>query len=693
MTPSLFKSLDIGSVTTLKYLLLGGEAFPQIEQDRIPDEARVFNIYGVTEMSSWQSMVEVKPKEHSFTDQVPIFSSPNLLSETEVGLYDSVSGEEIQEAGRVGEVWILSRTRRCFVLGENDQNEEFYLVKTKDLGVKDDSGRIFYRGRLDDQIKIHGRRLTLLEIENKWQTILKVQMVPVLKNDKLFGVMKNSEEGNIEKELHKLPPYMIPAKVIAIKEEFPITANGKIDRDELVQRLEEKASTETVLNPCLEQSWIKFTGLKPREESRFLEDGGDSYTALLLAETIAPDNQKLAAKILEALLTQSCTDVQGILDGRAQDHENVEVVNSTLTNGTSPSLAKKIKLEHKPIDIVSKGGTSLVDCDSTKIREIKQVWKQDLGKCIDASPLLVEAAIYIGSHSGIFGAFNAKSGEEIWKIDLGERIEATAATSEDGALIFVGTYGKALFCIDRKSGIIHWQFSTNDIIKSTPAVTSSSISFGCHDKFLYRLNIADGSLRWKTSTGAMVTSPVLHNDSSLICATLSGDLKSVSLNDGNIIWSTTLDSPVFSTPKAILDESVIFVISVKATVYSFKAGTGDLLWKRDNLNHKTEDVKVFSSPIEVKERSICIVGSHASKVFAFDSKSGDTVWTVDMTAPIYSTPFLMRFRRKSESVAIFVDINGHYPLAFKIQAVRKSFCKVNSSCLFLCMDGSIFLHF
>ena len=79
MTPSLFRSLNT-DFPPLKYLLLGGEAFPtknEIQAVNWNCQTKLFNLYGLTEMSVWQSMVEVS----DLYDEIPIYTKDNLLSE------------------------------------------------------------------------------------------------------------------------------------------------------------------------------------------------------------------------------------------------------------------------------------------------------------------------------------------------------------------------------------------------------------------------------------------------------------------------------------------------------------------------------------------------------------------------------------------------------------------------------------
>ena len=75
--------------------------------------------------------------------------------------------------------------------------------------------------------------------------------------------------------------------------------------------------------------------------------------------------------------------------------------------------------------------------------EIK--WKVSTGKCVDASPLLVQdeshdyqETVYIGSHSGKFFAICFQTGRTLWVSQLSDRIEASACVSVCGQFVTVG---------------------------------------------------------------------------------------------------------------------------------------------------------------------------------------------------------------------------------------------------------------
>ena len=99
---------------------------------------------------------------------------------------------------------------------------------------------------------------------------------------------------------------------------------------------------------------------------------------------------------------------------------------------------------------------------SQKECQLTTLWKVDTLKCVDASPLLVRRShmrrtsvdrtrsndmeessciVYIGSHSHLFFALDFKTGEVLWRTELGDRIESSACCSACGEFVIVGEGG------------------------------------------------------------------------------------------------------------------------------------------------------------------------------------------------------------------------------------------------------------
>lgn len=181
-----------------------------------------------------------------------------------------------------------ARTARAFI-----ETEEFgRLYKTGDYGVLSPKGYVQIIGRMDFQLKINGYRIEAEEIEavacRYHKNIHNAVVVPVHDNTQLCCTLETDEE--IDKlDFNRflssyLPPYMIASEIICIKK-MPLTANGKISRNQIV-RLAEQRVFKKVVRPRTELENVLFDIWKKvlhRDDfgvrENFFELGGDSIKA------------------------------------------------------------------------------------------------------------------------------------------------------------------------------------------------------------------------------------------------------------------------------------------------------------------------------------------------------------------------------------------------------------------------------
>ncbi|PIP53884.1 MAG: hypothetical protein COX07_08345 [Bacteroidetes bacterium CG23_combo_of_CG06-09_8_20_14_all_32_9] len=122
----------------------------------------------------------------------------------------------------------------------NYKNKCFY--KTGDIVSVNKFGNLVFYGRTDNQVKINGYRVELVEIENAIYTITNVNCVVVCKEDEnkinqLFAFIEKNQidENSLKEKLYSvLPVYMIPQRFVAVKK-FVLNANGKVDRKKLIK--------------------------------------------------------------------------------------------------------------------------------------------------------------------------------------------------------------------------------------------------------------------------------------------------------------------------------------------------------------------------------------------------------------------------------------------------------------------------
>jgi D-alanine--poly(phosphoribitol) ligase subunit 1 len=220
--------------------------------DRFP-AVEVWNTYGPTEATVATTSVRV-------TRELLAQHSPMPVGYTMPGTRIPIMGENSAPVaeGERGEIVIIGPNVSPGYLNRPDLNAKaFYATdgtrayRTGDWGRTRD-GLIFFEGRMDGQIKLHGFRIELGDIEAHLQRLPEIADAVVLvvekggKPDSLAGFVVLRERGAgsdfelglaLKKQLaERLPSYMVPRKFWFL-DAFPMTPNGKADRRKLAEML------------------------------------------------------------------------------------------------------------------------------------------------------------------------------------------------------------------------------------------------------------------------------------------------------------------------------------------------------------------------------------------------------------------------------------------------------------------------
>lgn len=172
------------------------------------------------------------------------------------------------------------------------------LYRTGDLVRYDAEGLLHFVGRLDSQVKLHGFRIELAEIEHQLHQQAGVESaIAVLRgaeggNRQLVAYLKPTQMplpgveqffiGALRESLAMtLPEYMLPTTIVLI-EEWPLSPNGKIDRAALPapeERLEAKVHLppSSELERQLQQIWQHLLACEQISvDADFFSLGGNS---------------------------------------------------------------------------------------------------------------------------------------------------------------------------------------------------------------------------------------------------------------------------------------------------------------------------------------------------------------------------------------------------------------------------------
>jgi len=246
-----YPKFNAENISTLRTFLFCGETLPNKlsrKLNKLFPNSKVLNTYGPTEATVATTLVEITSEIFKNYDPLPV-GYPKSTCEIHILSDKNEEGGEIEIIGDNVSIGYLNRG--------NLNREKFLSVngkrafRTGDWGYLK-NGMLFFTGRKDDQIKLHGFRIELDEINaalHKLEAVEEAVIVPMRKNNeikKLVAVVKISKEY-LEKDKAKskleinealkrcLPEYMVPGDIRFV-DNFPYSTNHKID-NQLLEKL------------------------------------------------------------------------------------------------------------------------------------------------------------------------------------------------------------------------------------------------------------------------------------------------------------------------------------------------------------------------------------------------------------------------------------------------------------------------
>ena len=306
-----------GYYPALDYLLFGGEKADASKVRQVLSQGKprhLVQCYGPTETTTFASTELIKSLDSSAV-VVPI-GKP--IGNTQVYILDS-QGEPVP-IGVEGEIHIagagvargyLNRpelTAERFISNPFSEVSKARMYKTGDLGRWLSDGTIEYVGRNDFQVKIRGFRIELGEIEAKLSDCEGIREAVVLaredvEGDKRLVAYLLSEEGmdlsvsGLRESLQaRLPDYMIPSAFVPL-DVFPLTANGKLDRQALpvpdgeMLSSREYEAPQGEIEEAVASLWQELLNVpKVGRHDNFFELGGHSLLVVKMVERLEDQN-------------------------------------------------------------------------------------------------------------------------------------------------------------------------------------------------------------------------------------------------------------------------------------------------------------------------------------------------------------------------------------------------------------------
>nr|BFF38238.1 hypothetical protein BACY1_00430 [Tenacibaculum mesophilum] len=219
-------------------IISGGDTLGGSYIDQLLEETTIFNTYGPTEFTVCASFHQIVNKEDSNTIGHPIANHTIYLLDDEMNpVVDGAIGEMFIEGAGMAKGYLNNNKETAKYFVSNPFNEGLFY-KTGDLAYRNDKQELIFCGRKDNQVKINGYRIELIEIDKALQELSGIlNCISTAKSDTnntKHLVTYYVGSNDISKEtirtflMEKLPHYMVPDYIVQL-EEIPQNSNGKID--------------------------------------------------------------------------------------------------------------------------------------------------------------------------------------------------------------------------------------------------------------------------------------------------------------------------------------------------------------------------------------------------------------------------------------------------------------------------------
>lgn len=256
--PTLLRALleqeEFASTNTLRRVFSGGEVLHSHLADVFSKrcQAEIINLYGPTEATI---QVTHHCYQSPFSGNIPVGRPID-----NVHLYVLDEHQQLQPFGVEGELYIGGAapalgyyeqpklTEAVFVADLFSSNDSERMYRSGDMVAWNEEGELLFRGRRDNQVKFHGYRMELSEIENIAADHPMVEQACVVNHhntesgfDELLcyvvpklSVPTQAWDDSLLRGLlaERLPAYMVPSRYYCLPS-MPLTHSGKIDRTAL----------------------------------------------------------------------------------------------------------------------------------------------------------------------------------------------------------------------------------------------------------------------------------------------------------------------------------------------------------------------------------------------------------------------------------------------------------------------------
>ena len=245
---------------------------------------------------------------------------------------------------------------------------------------------------------------------------------------------------------------------------------------------------------------------------------------------------------------------------------------------------------------------------------LQLLWQFKTGGPINASPVVANGILYIGSTDGKLYALDAKEWGIKWAFNAGSAIRFSAVVW--GGRVYFSTRDNMVYALDAKTGDVLWEFKAKGWMDSPPVVFDRTVYTGAFPTRIYLLDAFTGKLKserqrtitingieygcanaefrpiipqynanlWRKYTAGSESYPITANGFVYIGA-LNGEIHAIDATSKTEVWSHQVGGPVNAAPA--ISDGVLYAASTDGSIYAFASATESTPIADDIREHGT----------------------------------------------------------------------------------------------------------
>ncbi|MEZ4813228.1 MAG: PQQ-binding-like beta-propeller repeat protein [Caldisericia bacterium] len=165
------------------------------------------------------------------------------------------------------------------------------------------------------------------------------------------------------------------------------------------------------------------------------------------------------------------------------------------------------------------------------IADGKEVWRKNLGDRINSSPVVVSGKLIVADYSNKIAAFRSYNGEEVWNTELSEPVIAQLAS--DGKTVFVSGVFGTVYGINVEDGTVTWQTNVEDSVIHGSCLVGDSLFIPMASGKIVNMNKLTGEIN-STIQSDVPSTGIVSAGNNLLFATETGKLMVVDIKSNQV---------------------------------------------------------------------------------------------------------------------------------------------------------------